>query len=172
MKDLNPGVAWLSHTRLDFLKGGTQDGAYALSLTFTGKPIPPAEVADFLHGVLALPLPALKIVRFSGVFRASDDFLLLLRAFQRFNFRVSVIVDNTQIATWLDEVDWVIIRTKVPMLLFQPDEIWYDPEGEIWGDIVMPMRPGKSTYMFIERTKGMDETVDFICKSQYHWQLL
>lgn len=168
-----PKFAWLSSAKVEFLKGGYFDGALALSLTFSGKEVSPSDAALALSVFLSLRLPVTRLVRFSGDFPERDEnFLIFMKSFQKYGFKVIVVTANDQLATWMDTVDWLTIKTVTPLLMAQPNEVWYSPVEDIFPDLTMPTMSGKLTFFYFDRTKGITETEEFFCNSRYHWQLI
>ena len=166
-------VPWLSYSRIEFLKGGMHNGALAPTLAFTGKPIDPGEAASALSALLSCPMPGDRLIRLSGIFPSSDDnFEILIKALRSRGFKVMVVADSANLASWMDQVDWLTIRTTSPFLMIQPNEVWYSPDKDEWDDISMPMMPNKLTMFYFDRTKDVSATERFFCESKYHWQLL
>jgi len=174
MTDL-PKYSWLTSAKIEFLRGGMYDGALGLALTFSGRNIPAPEAADCLSRLLALSpdLPRDRLARISGSLPTTDpNFHIFVQAMTKYKFHVMALVTPDCIGSWLDSVPWVTLRTTTPMLMFQPNEVWYSPEGDEWQDLTMPMVPNKITFMYFDRTKNVDATQKFFCESQFHWQLM
>ena len=173
MKEVDVKKAkWLLMAHIDFLKGGFHNGTLALQLFFTGEPLVAEECADVVSTILKLRLPSNPMVRVAGTLPLSDPlFPLFLEALHNYGFHINALVDETQIGTWIKEYYWVTIRTSSPLLMVQPNEVWYSPKGDTWEDVTMP-HGNKLTFCYFDRTKSTDTTEEFFCSSKYHWQLI
>jgi len=178
MHDLNTSYSWLTSAKIDFLKGGFYDGALGATLLFTGRPVDSGEAASLLSALLSNEslLPKDKLVRIVSSKGTYDDsngnFTTLIRALKKYGFLVTGIVTQ-EIGQWADELMWVIARTQHHLLMFQPSEVWYSPvEEENIPDIRMPFNPQQMTFLYFDKTKTTDVTMEFFRRSQYHWQLL
>lgn len=178
MHDLGLSYSWLHSAKIDFLKGGFYDGALATELIFTGRPVDSGEAASLLSTLLSNEgkMPKDKLVRIVSAKGTYDDsngnFTTIIKALKKYGFLVSGVVTQ-EIGQWADELMWVIVKTNHHLLMFQPSEVWYSPEeDENIKDIRMPFNPQQMTFLFLSKTKTVDATTEFFCRSQYHWQLI
>jgi len=166
---------WLSSARIDFVRGGLYSGSLALALVFSGRPMAHSDATDALSSILSAPLPpSLRLLRLSGFMPTLyPEFLAFVKALTLYGLHVQVVIESEQAGPWLDTVQWITLRTKEPVLLFQPNEVWYEPaDGSSIKDIVMPQLPNKITFMYFRNGLSTTETEAFFRASKYHWQLL
>lgn len=164
---------WLATARIDFIRGGFNSGSYGAHLIFSGRPLPATDAPAALSSLLKAPLPAFRYVRLSGQLPTTDpEFLLFVQALIHYGFQVQVVITPEQAGPWLDRVSWVTLRTESHILMFQPNEVWYEPTEVPIKEIIMPQIPGKITFTYMKNGLPTAETEKFFIESKYHWQLL
>jgi len=168
-----PKNTWISDVIVDFVKEGYFNGVLMTQVTFSGGACPGDEfIAELLGKLAKAPLnPKRKIVRLKGLYDPKDEsILLLIVALKSWGFTVQAIIPNGFSSPWVLNVDWVILRLEKPTALIAANETWYvPPEGS---PLVEPVIPAKSTYLYVTKGRGVNETIKFVSESAYLWSLL
>ena len=171
-----PKNLWISSAEVGTLHGGVFNGAYGMTLTFSGAPIGDMEsMSEILEPLLKVSLPKRKIVRIQGQFPADNSITLLIRAFQSWGFLVHGLIRPAQAAAyWIPLLDWTILQISKLWVPTVSNELWYNPAlAEDATEIPEPKVPNpERTVLFLEKGHSAALTTKFILGAKFNWNLL
>jgi hypothetical protein len=170
-----PKNTWLTGASFDFLKEGMSDGMLALSLTFGGAPGDAKQSIELLQKLLAVPMPeSNRIVRVSGKYYPNDPQLVFfLGALRKYGYEIHAVVGPEDgVQPWFEYVNWTILRSREPFLAIDANELWYCPSDDApLSDVLMPPL-SHPVFLFLSRTRTVDESMAFFMASKHRWALL
>jgi hypothetical protein len=179
-----PKNLFIKEAEVGFFKGGLYDGAYGLTLTFSGQDFDSTDIlAEVIYPITKLQFPQRKLVRLQGLFPVKSPLMkVFLQTLKSWGFTIHLIVDHNQLElASVPLVDWLILRTTKPFIPIVSSELWYLPllqerEGDDAAQegLVDPIIPQpEKTLLYLEKSGySMGALTKFVVSSKYNWLLL
>lgn len=167
-------TGWMRHAKVDFIKEGLMRGALHVEMEMGGDASKGSfeEVADIVQQLLKASLPKKKLVRFTGVLVEGDpNFTLLVKSLYDYGFELQAVINDRLVYSWLQWINWLIVRTDSNVVMTQCDELWF-MSAELPEDVTFPVRANRATFCYVTGKLGIDDVDAFMCRSRHQWGLL
>lgn len=168
------GNGWVRHAKVDFIKEGVMKGALHVEIDMGGDSSKGSfdDVADLVQQLLKCRLPQKRIVRFVGQLVEGDpNFTLLVKSLYDYGFELQAIVDDRLVYSWMQWINWLIVRTSNHVVMTQCDELWLTAT-ELPEDVTFPVRANRVTFCYVTGKLAIDDVDAFMCRSRHQWGLL